>query len=224
MDKERVLIIAAHPDDEALWSGGLIMKAKEDAAVHVLFMVTGECRQLRDTVMYTFPKDRMKEIKAASIYGDFDYKIGFTEAMQTLDALPQKVLIDLIEDTIQDFKPDIVVIPCQSSYNQDHRASATAAISALRPIPPTMRHQPKMILEVEEVTSWPNSFTPNFYIDISDMMEEKLNLYKCHKTQVVEEPYYRSCENLKRHAGLRGSEIGVRYAEGYKLLRGQLWM
>ena len=131
-------------------------------------------------------------------------------------------MIELFEDTIEDFNPHIVVIPYQNSYNQDHRVVATAAITAMRPIPPDIRHQAKMILEVEEVTSWPVAFNPNFYVDISDLMEEKLKLYHCHETQVVEEPYYRSDENLKRCAGLRGNEIGVKYAEAYRLLKGQL--
>ncbi len=223
LKNKKILIIAPHPDDEALWSGGLIMKAKKEGAnVFVLYVATGKSRQLRHVTRDTLVKDRMREVKAASAYGGFAFKIGFTDIQTRLDTLAQKDLIECFEDTIQEFKPDIVVMPRQDSYNQDHRAVAMAAITAMRPIPLTIRHQAKLIIEAGEVTSWPNAFSPNFYVDISDVMLEKLALYYCHKTQVVYEPYYRSNENLKRYAGLLGSEIGVKYAEGYRLLKVQI--
>lgn len=218
---KRILIVAPHPDDEALDSGGLIMRAKKERAfVLVLFMSTGGSRQFVNG--FTTGLDRINEAKEASKYGGFIYRIGFVDTSTKVDTMPQKSLIEFIEDYVKDYVPDIVVIPSRDSYSQDHRAVATAAISALRPIPSAIHHQAKMILEVEEPTSWPNASNPNLYIDISEVMEEKLELYKKHKTQVVEDPYNRSCENLKRLAGLRGSEIGVKYAEAYTLLKGQL--
>jgi LmbE family N-acetylglucosaminyl deacetylase len=59
----------------------------------------------------------------------------------------QKEIIEAIEDIVQDFKPTIVVIPYRDSYSQDHRAVASASISAFRPIPQELHHQPRMILE-----------------------------------------------------------------------------
>ncbi len=223
LKNKKILIISPHPDDEALWSGGLIMKAKKEGAnVFVLYVATGKSRQLRHVTRDTLVKDRMLEVEEASKYGGFAFEIGFTDIQTRLDTLAQKDLIECFEDKIHDFKPDVVVIPRQDSYNQDHRAIATAAITAMRPIPPDIRHQAKLILEAGEVTSWPSAFNPNLYIDISDLMEKKLELYHCHATQVVYEPYYRSDENLKRLAGLRGSEIGVEYAEGYRILKMKL--
>ena len=133
-----------------------------------------------------------------------------------------KDLIEMIEDTVKEFKPNTVIIPYRNSYSQDHRAVAEACISTFRPIPESLHPQPKTILEVEEPTAWPTPSTPNFYVDISDVMDEKIKLYRCHKSQVTQEPQYRSPENLRRWAGVRGSEIGVKYAEAYNLLKGQL--
>lgn len=218
---KKILIIAPHPDDEALDSGGLIMKAKKEGAeVFVLYMATGSSRQFSNGK--TFEQDRVIEANNASSYGGFNYVIAFQGISTKVDTMAQKDLIEYIENTTRDFKPDMVVIPYLNSYSQDHRAVAQACISAFRPIPANLHWQPKMILEVEEPTFWPVVSNPNLYIDISDVMDEKIELYKCHKTQVVEEPHHRSCENLRRMAGVRGSEIGVKYAEAYKLLKAQL--
>jgi LmbE family N-acetylglucosaminyl deacetylase len=217
----KILIIAPHPDDEAICCGGLIMKAKKlKDKVFVLYMSTGGSRQF--TNGETREVDRLKEALAASEYGDFLYKIAFKGTATKVDTIPQKELIEFIENEVTDFKPDIVVVPFKDSYAQDHRAVAEAAISAFRPMPSKLHPQPKMILEYEEATRWPVAFNPNFYVDISDVMEEKIGLYKCHATQFVEDPHPRSYENLRRIAGVRGTEIGVKYAEGYNLLRGQL--
>lgn len=218
---KRILIVSSHPDDEAICSGGLIMRAKSEMAhTFVLYMATGSSRQF--TNGETLEKDRINEAFSAAQYGDFDMEIAFKGISTKIDTIPQKTLIEHIENVVSKFKPEIVVIPYRNSYAQDHRAVAEACISAFRPIPSTIHHQPKTILEIEEATRWPLASNPNFYVDITDFMDEKIELYKCHKTQLVDDPHPRSIENLKRLAGLRGSEIGVKYAEGYNLLRGQL--
>jgi len=61
-----------------------------------------------------------------------------------------------------------------------------------------------------------------WYENMISEYKEKLKLYACHKSQVTQDPQNRSFDNLRRLAGFRGTEIGVRYAEAYHLLRGQL--
>lgn len=221
---KRILIVSPHPDDEAICSGGLIMLAKkQQAEVLVLYVSVGFSRQF--VTGSTTVQERMPEIQNASDYGSFSFKIAFQgDSFTKLDTLAQKDIIEVIEDASHDFKPDIVSIPFRHSFNQDHRAVSQASITAFRPLPQSLRHQPKIILEAEEPYSWTNGevFKPNFYFDISDCVEEKLNLLRCHKTQLREDPFPRSTENLKRLAGVRGAEIGVAFAEGYNLIKGQL--
>ena len=103
LKNKKILIIATHTDDEALWRGGLIARAKlEDAKVFVLYVATGQSRQLRSTTRYTNVKDRMDEAHRASGYGGFDFKIGFTDIQTKLDTLPQKDLIECFEFLLSD--------------------------------------------------------------------------------------------------------------------------
>lgn len=220
---KKILVIAPHPDDEAICAGGLIMRAKaEKAEVYVLYMATGASRQFTTGSGETIEDQRILEAHNASEYGGFNHGIGFTNISTKIDTLPQKEIIEAIENVVRAFNPDIAVIPYLNSYNQDHRAVATAAVTALRPIPENLHPQPHLILEMEEPTTWPTGSQPNFYVDISNYFEQKLELYKCHESQLVKEPHHRSFENLRRLAGFRGSEIGVKYAEAYRLLKGQI--
>lgn len=221
---KKILIVSSHPDDEAICSGGLIMKgAREKAKVFVLYMAVGFSRQF--LTGQTNAIERKKEMKKASSYGKFGYYLVFEgDDFMRLDKLPQKNLIEQIEDASQKFEPDIVVLPFRHSFDQDHRAVASACITAFRPLPEDIRHQPKIILEAEEPYSWNNGcpFDPNFYVDISGLLDKKIKLLEKHKTQLRPDPFPRSPENLKRLAGLRGAEVGVKYAEAYRLLRGKI--
>lgn len=224
LNKKRILIIAAHPDDEAICSGGLIMLAKMNRAkVFVLFGAVGYSRQFLTNE--TKASIRINELKSASHYGGYEYSIMFEgDEFMRLDSLAQKELIEKIEDITQKIKPDIVVIPNRNSFDQDHKALSTACLTAFRPLPPSLRHQPKIVLECEEPYSWPeeSGFAPNFFIDITGVFGKKISLLKKHSSQLRQDPFPRSANNLERLAGFRGCEIGTRYAEGYKLLRGQL--
>ncbi len=221
---KNIFIIAPHPDDESICCGGLIMLAKKEKAnVHVLFMAVGYSRQF--LTGKTNAIERIAELKKAAKYGNFTHELAFKgEAFMKLDYMPQKELIEIIENTTEKYKPDIICIPSRDSFDQDHRAVAEACITAFRPLPKTLRHQAKIILEAEEPYSWGKKlpFVPNLYFDISDVFHEKIELLKCHATQLRQDPFPRSPENLKRLAGMRGSEISTVYAEAYNLLRGQI--
>ena len=224
LEGKKILIISAHPDDEAICCGGLIMLAKKyRAQVKVLFMAVGLSRQL--LTGKTTANQRIPEIKKASKFGNYEYSIKYQgEQFMRLDTVAQKDLIDTIEDTNRAFKPELVCIPFINSFDQDHRAVSQASIAAFRPVPKNLQHQPKIILEYEEPYSWNSGsiFQPNWYFDISKVLDEKLELLKCHKTQLRDDPFPRSQGNLKRLAGLRGAEISTQYAEAYHLIKGQL--
>ena len=70
--------------------------------------------------------------------------------------------------------------------------------------------------------------TPNAFLDLQEkyqkgnLLDFKINIYKCHKTQVRDDPFPRSPENLIRLAHIYGKEIGVDVAEAYHVLREEL--
>ena len=232
LKNKRIMIISPHLDDEVIGCGGLITTAaKEIINLFILYVCSGTNRQVKDnTVNGTTTHDvRIKELKKLSKKGKFEWKILFTEDKYfiRLDGLHQKDIIDPIEDKICEFEPDILFVPFKDSYNQDHRAVFRACITALRPIPQKLRHFVPMVLMYEEPYTWTvnNSFNPNIYLDISGFEEEKAELMKCYASQDRESPFARSGENLVRRAHIRGSEVGVKAAEAYVLLRGilKLW-
>jgi len=217
----RVQIISPHPDDEVIGCGILIAKCTAAGAhLHIDYITTGTSRQL--LTGSTSAAVREAEIHALSVYAGFTYDIMYRDSnFCLLDSLPQKEIIDKIEDSVEQFKPDILCVPFGSSYNQDHRAVFSAAITSLRPVPLEVRHMPSIILEYEEPysLSLDRVFTPNFYLDASGLTEQKSYLMSFHRTQDRPSPFPRATSLLEARLRVRGSEVGLDAAEAYRLVR-----
>jgi N-acetylglucosamine malate deacetylase 1 len=202
--------------------GGLIELARlRGATVHVTYVVIGTSRQL--VTGATNPVPRKAEMAAVSRAAGFSYDLLYEgEEFLRLDVLPQVELVNRVEDRIEAFRPDIVVIPPGSSYDQDHRALHTACLTALRPIPADLRHFVPVVLMCEEPYAWGTSDhpRPNVYFDLSRLESTKATLMKLHATQDRQEPFCRSGANLTRLLRVRGTDIGRGAAEAYVLLRG----
>jgi LmbE family N-acetylglucosaminyl deacetylase len=219
----RLLIVAAHPDDEAIACGGLIALAQDRAwEVSVLIMSVGECRQL--VTGMTEPGIRLAELQDAAAEGGYHAEVKFKgDAFMRMDSRPRKELTDAIEDAITALRPDVVVIPPMSSYDQDHRAVAEAALTALRPRPANLRRMVPTVLEADEPYWWRidgNRPTPTFFLPLtSEQFERKCTMVRCHRSQDRPDPFGRSTENLRRYAETYGTEIGGGLAEAYRVIR-----
>lgn len=217
------LILAPHPDDEAIATGGLIAYLKPLGwRINVVVMSVGECRQL--STGKTEPGPRQEELREAQRVGGYSAEIAFVgPEFMRMDTLPRKAVCDLIEDRIESLRPDLVVVPPSSSYDQDHRAVAEAALTALRPRPRALRHFVPTVLECDEPYWWrieAGRPTPTFFIPLTEeQLELKLQLVRCHRSQDRPDPFGRSTENLRRYAAMYGVEIGGGYAEAYRVLR-----
>src|SRR3972149_3017454 len=204
---QRLLVIAPHPDDEVLGSGGLIPKVKKAGGeVHVLVMTVGSITQYggrSDT------RVRIKELEKVAKFLKFDsYHLR-------LDQIPKKELIDIIESgekvSMSATKPTMVCIPYLHSTNQDHVAVAEAAFTACRPVEGKSKPIPKIVLSYEQPeVAWSRvTFSPNFFVDISSEIKTKIDALKLYSSQIRAEPHPRSAENLMRIAESRGQQVGV---------------
>jgi LmbE family N-acetylglucosaminyl deacetylase len=193
------LILSPHADDEVLGAFAFLSQK-----AFVIYFGVEERPDI--------PKaKRLDEIKEVSKYAGFQYRILDHE----VNRYDSNQLISPIEDIIQEFQPQRILVP-EQSYNQDHRAVHTAAITALRPHD-KLYFVPEVIL-YEQLHSaiWQvdGKFIPNLFLSID--IDQKIKIYKLHSSQVRE---HRSEERVKHLAGLRGAMCNCNYAEAYFLRR-----
>lgn len=226
LDNKTLLVLAPHPDDEILGCGGLMAKVKSlGGKVYVIMFSVGNVKQIAgESSTDTRTKEaekvmaHMKVDGHEIIYMDDDMHLK-------LDMIPRKDLIDVIESrskySINNINPDIIAIPSLACQNQDHEAVFHAAFTASRPRVKEGLNNAVTVLVYEQVDNlWTSrGFKPNFYVDISNHLDTKIEAISLYASQMREEPNLRSIENVKRLSKLRGSEICAEAAEAFECCR-----
>lgn len=225
--RKRILIIAAHPDDEILGCGGSVAKwIRQGHNVSSLIMSEGSTS--RDNKRNR--KKRHKEIsdlqiaakKSAKILGVKLIKF-FNFPDNRMDSVNLIDVVKLIEKQIKLLKPDTVVTHHHGDLNVDHKIVHEAVLTSCRP---QKNNTVKRILsfEIPSSTEWtsPNkktTFIPNHFEDISKTLKLKLRALKEYKMEMRVWPHPRSLKGVKYLANWRGSTIGCNSAEAFMLVR-----
>lgn len=125
----KVLVVAAHPDDETLGVGGTIAKHAELGDEVRVCILTEGATSRHDHV--TLQKECASQ--ACQVLG-VERVIFCDLPDQRLDALPLLDVIRPLEKCVDEFKPDIVYTHFKEDVNQDHRVAFRATMVATRPV------------------------------------------------------------------------------------------
>ena len=132
LEKERLLVISPHADDEILGCYGLIKKIKDGGGeVFVQILSLGGYKKIEGNIITK--EDWLEELSNVSkILKIDDYDVAFTDdTIQHIDTKPQQELIEYIETeskiSISNIKPSIVAIPTIFSTHQDHTCIKTSS-------------------------------------------------------------------------------------------------
>ncbi|HEX2035706.1 MAG TPA: PIG-L deacetylase family protein [Chloroflexota bacterium] len=225
LGRQRLLVVAVHPDDEVLGCGGLIKKVKDcGGEVYILYVTVGPSPQYDHRYTFTEVPTREAEIRAVVDYLGVDgHELALVgeEYHLNLNAVPQRRLVDLIEKdsavSLAAVRPTMVALPAPHHYHQDHRAVFDAGFAACRPVPHDLKpFQPIVLLYEQPCYAWSiDRLQPNFYVDISEQVEHKVAALELHASQIRRGLHIRTAENLRRFAQVRGREVGVEAAEAF---------
>jgi N-acetylglucosamine malate deacetylase 1 len=222
-----ILIIAPHPDDEVIGSGGFIIRAKAaNARVHVLFLTVGTSQDYSSQGKSSEAERRQETSHVAQLLRLDSYAFAFPgdQYHLQLDQVPQRDLINTIENhpevSLKTVQPDILIIPSITDYNQDHRAASQAAFTAARPCLRKHKHSPDLIMSYETPMDYwsqpPTPRQPNIYISLNQTdLEHKIAAMHGYQSQVREHGHPRNEVSMRALAALRGSAIGMPFAEAF---------
>lgn len=225
-----MLIVSPHSDDEAFGCAGTMARVKQlGGEVYVMLMSIGDLEQYREGDRMVSAGTRRDEFEAEMEHLDVDgHEVIFedSELHLRLDRLSLRDLIAPIESdaelSLQNLQPTMLLLP-STSYNQDHQAVFRAGFTAARPGLSGVKYSPPFVLAYDNPTHFWNiereKFHPNFYVDVSDQWDAKIEALKKHESQLRPPEHFLSLDTMKRMARLRGREIGVEAAEAYMCLR-----
>ena len=217
-----VLVVAAHPDDEAIGCfGTLLNHYKLGDIINIIFLTDGVSSRGNSKKN----KDGRKKncLKVLSVLGLKKNNVFFLDYPDNMmDSVPLLDVVKNIEKIKQKIKPNIIYTHFSNDLNIDHRVAYQAAVTASRP---TTNETVKKIFcfEILSSTEWSDKnkqiFSPNYFVDISKFINKKIKALKIYDKEIKKSPNARSLENIKNLASIRGSSIGTYYAEAFFIER-----
>ena len=168
----RILVLAAHPDDEMLGAGGALTLAAETAEAIRIWIATDGARQEGSDSAGDYRRRRREESRRAA------EALGLEPPL--FGSLPDRelgeqagVLAEELTKLIADFRPDLVFCPSPVEVHPDHRALAEAAyerLAASRPTDPDHGLYAFLRLAFYEIS---HPLLPDTLVDISRVADRK---------------------------------------------------
>lgn len=221
---QRILVVAAHPDDEILGCAGSVARFVKEGA-EAFTLILGEGKTSRDKKRNATKRkseiDQLrKEIKRAnSLIGVQDVFIRDLPDNR-FDQLDLLDVVKEVEEIKKKIRPDVVFTHFEHDLNIDHQVTFRAVLTATRPMQgETVKEF--YSYEVMSSTEWrfPLTFSPNVFVDISETIENKIKAMAVYESELRDFPHPRSLEGIKLTAQNWGIKIGVNYAEAFRLIR-----
>ncbi len=223
----KVLVVAAHPDDEVLGCGGTITRhVQQGDCVEVIILAEGVTSRAAERAP---ERDAEKlqalaaaTLRACAVLGVKDVTLhNFPD--NRMDSLPLLDIVKVIEEHIARLQPTVVYTHHGGDVNVDHRVTYEAVVTACRPQP---GHSVKTLLtfETPSSTEWQSplagvSFAPNWFVDIGETLATKLKALSAYEAELRAWPHPRSIQAIEHLSHWRGSMVGVEAAEAFALAR-----
>jgi LmbE family N-acetylglucosaminyl deacetylase len=225
---QRILVIVAHPDDIEFGIAGSVAHWVDEGVQVTYGIVTDGAAGSNEPGidLKALAQQRQAEQRtAAATVGVHDvHFLGYPDGVLQ----PTMALRRDLTRLIRQVKPDRVVCQDPSTVfagddyinHPDHRAAGEAAIYAVFPSAETRPVFPELLeegCEPHHVSELYLTLTmqPNTHIDITTTIDRKIAALLCHKSQVGVEVE----EWVRGWNAEAGKEIGVPFAEGFRVMR-----
>ena len=214
-----MLVVSPHPDDETLGAGGTILRFIAEGNAVSWLNITGV--EGNSQFSDEFVKKRAAQIKQVKGFYKFQTVINLNLPTTKLDTYDSSKAIDKIASAYQQVKPEWVILPDYNDAHSDHQKvfEWCYACSKSFRFPYIKRVMTMEIVSETDFGKPQNPFVPNFFVDISEFMEQKMAAVNLYDTELGQHPFPRSIKNIKALATVRGATAGVEYAEAFRMIK-----
>jgi LmbE family N-acetylglucosaminyl deacetylase len=188
--KLSVLFIGAHPDDADIQFGGTAIKYVQlGHTVSYLTLTNGNAGHQTEGGE-ALARRRYKETQAVAKFLDIKYFVldnNDAELQATIEN--RKKVIQVIREV----KANLIVTHRPNDYHADHRntsvlvqdAAYLICVPNVLPLTPRLESNPVIVYHQDSFTK-PYPFTPEIFVDITDVFDRKMEALSLHKSQVFE--------------------------------------
>lgn len=220
---KRVLVVAAHPDDEVLGCGATIAKhANNGHEVYIVFMADGVSSRQNISAEGELKNRNKQAVMASEILGlnppsFLDLPDNKMDTVAFLD------VVQKLEKIIDEIKPSIIYTHHPGDLNIDHKITFQAVMTVCRPQPDYYVRE-IYSFEILSSTEWAppsvnTAFIPNYFVDISNTIGSKISALKMYEDELRKFPHSRSIEAVRALTRYRGVSVGMSDAEAFTVQR-----
>jgi LmbE family N-acetylglucosaminyl deacetylase len=213
--KKKVLVIAAHPDDEILGCGGSIARHVSDGdTVYSIIACEGESLRYKNTNV----NQKIYIENARKILGvEKNFLLEFPD--QKLDTYSLIDIIKPLESIIQLYKPNIIYCQHGGDINKDHQILFDAAMVALRPVHDYIEEIRTFYTVGSTELGNPMNFIPNLWVNIDKFIHTKIEAFSQYLSEIKEYPHPRSLKGLEILSQYTGNQVVMNNAESFMIIR-----
>jgi LmbE family N-acetylglucosaminyl deacetylase len=218
---KKVIVISAHPDDEILGAGGTLLKHKKNGDTLAWLIITGISED------YGFTKERVNSRKDE--INQVTKMVGFASVYQlnyptmSLNSDIVNEMIIKISSIFSEFQPEVIYVMNRSDAHSDHRYTFDAIMACTKSFRYPFIKKVLMYECISETEFAPQLhekvFIPNYFVDISDFFDRKIEIMQVYQSELGEHPFPRSHKNIEALATFRGATVGVTFAESFQIVK-----
>jgi LmbE family N-acetylglucosaminyl deacetylase len=202
----RILVVAAHPDDEWFGLGGTLLKYKKQFhyEVNILIVTDGERGDNRGP-----ERVRESESLCKMVFGTHLKSFGIPA-----NEVPDNIVgaVSMLDVVIHQLQPEIVFTHYISDTHQDHRAVFNIVQSSSRKAPDSS------VWLFESPSSV--DFTPNMIVNVEEYFMDKIMIYRKYFGKEIKGRPKFSVDHIERINSYWGSKIMKSYAESFRIYKG----
>lgn len=203
IERQKVLVIAPHPDDEVIGAGGSLALHQQAGSDVVVAFLTPESREAG------VPTSRIRQEEARRVGASLGFRCRFLGYPDGQLSLHEREIAEDLADLLREFAPDAVITPFVSDHHRDHQAAAHALSLAIG--------ASGFRGEVWCCELW-STLWPNVAIDIGNVADHKRDTINLYESQVAGLPYAETALALNRYRGMRAR---LPYAECFYVCSAQ---
>jgi LmbE family N-acetylglucosaminyl deacetylase len=228
MANKTALAFCAHPDDvEFMCAGTLALLHKKGWQIRIATMTPGDCGSM-ELSPAQISRVRKKEAAASAKLLGGSY---YCAESRDLFVIYDKAAILKAVKILRQAQPDVVFAPSPQDYMLDHEVTSmlvqSACFAAGIPNIKTPGAKPfsrtpylYYVDPIDAKDKFGVFVKASFLVDISSVIDIKENMLCCHASQREWLRAHHGMDEyvlaMKRHSTLRGREINVKYAEGFR--------
>lgn len=226
---KRIMVVAAHPDDELLGLGATMHKLIKEQGVVAHVVILGEGITSRSDTRDTEKWKKVLEehhanMNAAGSHIGYKSIHSYNFSDNRFDSHALLDIVKVVEKEKEEFQPDIIFTHNAGDLNVDHRYTFQAVMTATRPM---QDEKVKTIIcfETNSATEWqysqhPEQFHPNLFVEVSEEdVQAKIDALAEYKFEIRDYPHPRSAKALRVLAEYRGYTSGSEMAEAFEIVR-----